>query len=437
MGLDNCNSFELTRFGRIAIMIRRNIYGMIALLAVFINSSCASLQPETLIPSDLASATPTPFQPSEADIPFVHPLDAQPITTFTPYPTKYVIQNNLPSPQIIVNLDTLQSSATNPLTGLQPEDLTRLERRPIAVKVANFPRYIRPQSGLTHADVIFEYYIEDFLTRFIAVYYGEDSTAIGPVRSGRYFDAHITHMYHSFLAFKFADPREYSFFQKSDFADFLLVPPGYGTCPPYFVGKNARDYYNNVFFDSTRMAECTLVKGWDNSRQMIRNGFFNEESAPASLSARRVFINYSADSYNYWEYDPATRKYLRYQELTDIRDSKQPSYEPLIDKENQIQVNTENLVVLYVPHIYANENEAEDEVYHINLLSTGKAYIFRDGFAYDAQWNRIAEDQPLLLTDMAGTPIFLRPGRTFFQVIGRDSTAAQDGMDIFFNFNTP
>ena len=41
-----------------------------------------------------------------------------------------------------------------------PSDPSLLERRPLAIKVANYPRYIRPQSGLTLADNIFEYYIE-------------------------------------------------------------------------------------------------------------------------------------------------------------------------------------------------------------------------------------------------------------------------------------
>ena len=54
-----------------------------------------------------------------------------------------------------------------------------MERRPLAIKVANYPRYIRPQSGLTLADNVYEYYIEGGLTRFIAVFYGNNSEWVG------------------------------------------------------------------------------------------------------------------------------------------------------------------------------------------------------------------------------------------------------------------
>ncbi|MGZ9224716.1 MAG: DUF3048 domain-containing protein, partial [Anaerolineales bacterium] len=71
-------------------------------------------------------------------------------------------------------------ASLNPLTGLLPSDASLMERRPLAIKVANYPRYVRPQSGLTLADTVFEYYIEAGLTRFIAVFYGNDSEWVGP-----------------------------------------------------------------------------------------------------------------------------------------------------------------------------------------------------------------------------------------------------------------
>ena len=115
-------------------------------------------------------------------------------------------------------------TSLNPLTGLPPSDPALMDRRPLAIKVANYPRYIRPQSGLTLADNVFEYYIEAGLTRFIAVFYGNNSEWVGPVRSGRYFDENIQRMYHAYLVFKFADPRVEKHLETSDIAPFLVVP---------------------------------------------------------------------------------------------------------------------------------------------------------------------------------------------------------------------
>ncbi|MDX1378689.1 MAG: DUF3048 domain-containing protein, partial [Anaerolineales bacterium] len=92
----------------------------------------------------------------------------------------------------------------NPLTGLPAPNPDLLNRHPMAIKVTNYPRYTRPQSGLSLADQVFEYYIEGGLTRFTAVFYGNDSEWVGPVRSGRFFDEHVARMYQAYLVFKFA-----------------------------------------------------------------------------------------------------------------------------------------------------------------------------------------------------------------------------------------
>ncbi len=160
-------------------------------------------------------------------------------------------------------------STYNPLTGLPVSNPALLERRPIAIKVGNAPDYVRPQSGLSLADVVYEYYIEWGDSRFIAIYYGNDSPHVGPVRSGRYFDEHITRMYNAFLVFKFADPRELKYFEASDLANYLITP-GFGTCPPFVDGVVDRDDYNNYFFDTAQWGKCAVRKGVDNVPSFVK-----------------------------------------------------------------------------------------------------------------------------------------------------------------------
>ena len=167
------------------------------------------------------------------------------------------------------------STNTNPLTGLTAANPTLLERRPIAVKITQFPRLVRPQSGLTLADVVYEYYIEDGLSRFIAVFYGNDAEMAGPVRSGRFFDEHIARMYQAFFVFKYADPRVYDYYQESDLKDFLVVPT-IASCPPFEMGPTKRDDYNNVFFNTTKFKDCIAKHpNIDNGRPKIRSSFFS------------------------------------------------------------------------------------------------------------------------------------------------------------------
>lgn len=416
------------------------------LTVLWMTTSCAS--PSTLTPdaATLAIPTLTPFQPQpESSATFyIAPITSQVAPTYTPYPTQYVPAENLPTPILVDPLlagvlpDFNPLAINNPLTGLPVSDPSLLERRPMAIKIANAPDYIRPQSGLTLADVVYEYYIEWGETRFIAVMYGNDSPMVGPVRSGRYFDEHIARMYNAFLAFKGADPRELSYLENSTLSEFLVMVYSYdNNCPPVVIGPQRRDSYNNAFFNTTKWAACAAKKGLDNSKQILRGGFFSEQIPENTLTATRIFNFYSSYSYSYWDYDAATHKYFRYQEANDIVANKAEAYAPLFDLQTGLPVNTDNVVVLFVPYIFTNKFDAKDEVYHIDLIDFGNAYVFRDGVATLAHWIRTDVNQPLLLTTLAGSPIYLRPGRTFYEVMGTNSTYTQDGTDWHFDFKTP
>jgi hypothetical protein len=400
--------------------------------------------PLRLVPS------PTPFQPGQPD-----PLGTEGnarviLPTFTPAPADDLPAASMGPTPIVRQSQALPSEGPglNPLTGLAAADPALLNRRPMVIKISNYPREIRPQYGLNEADVVYEYYIEWKDTRFIGVFYSQDAEQIGPVRSGRYFDEHITRMYQAYYVFNYADPREYSYYLGGDLQPFMVVP-GYGGCPPFFehkVSENISDVrHYEMYFDSTRFGGCLARKSADNSRPKLRNGFFSPVEPAAAAGVRRIFTHYSSCDYNYWEYDPLTAAYLRYQETSASKDPKHlddcvdkpETYAPLVDKLTNKQVWTDNVVVIYVPHTFANQDEQDDEIYHINLVDSGKAYVFRDGKGVPARWARTDLDQPLLLTTPDGKPIYLKPGRTFYQVLGSTSTDWSENADWHFEFSTP
>jgi hypothetical protein len=387
--------------------------------------------------------SPTPFQPGSAnasDSPYSAmaptPMDLPTVTTVPPTPIDTAVQpESLP---VDVAAPTyIPLASLNPLTGLPPSDSSLLERRPLAIKVANYPRYVRPQSGLTLADNVFEYYIEAGLTRFIAVFYGNDSEWVGPVRSGRYFDEHIQRMYHAYLVFKFADPRELNYFQGSDFSDFLVVPT-IGSCPPFRVLPTRNiEVYNNSYFNTVLWDDCVVQAGLENQRPAIRSGFFSEVTPQSDLLGIQMFTYYSVDSYNYWLYRPETRQYVRYQEIDDTRDDKPESYDVLMDAVTATAVHASNVIVLMAPHTFSNTFDQEDEVFQIDLTGSGEAYVFRDGVGIMARWYRTDKDQPLLLSGLNGAPLYLRPGITFYEVIGARSYVDQDAGVWHFHHEAP
>lgn len=85
-----------------------------------------------------------------------------------------------------------------PLTGLPTKDV--ITARPIAVMINNMS-LARPQSGLTHTDMLWEVLAEGGITRFIAIFQSDAfQDPIGPVRSIRPYLIKIGDSYDAVLA---------------------------------------------------------------------------------------------------------------------------------------------------------------------------------------------------------------------------------------------
>jgi hypothetical protein len=61
----------------------------------------------------------------------------------------------------------------NPLSGLRVADPFLLQIPALLVSISHFPATARPQAGLSFAPFVYEYYITEGATRFLAVFYGE------------------------------------------------------------------------------------------------------------------------------------------------------------------------------------------------------------------------------------------------------------------------
>src|SRR3989344_6763289 len=61
-----------------------------------------------------------------------------------------------------------------------------IKRRPLGIMVENSTE-ARPQSGLSAADIVYEAVAEGGITRFLAIFYCEDASYVGPVRAARIY----------------------------------------------------------------------------------------------------------------------------------------------------------------------------------------------------------------------------------------------------------
>jgi hypothetical protein len=323
----------------------------------------------------------------------------------------------------------------NPLTGLKISDPTRLDRRPMVIKITNFPRSSRPQWGLNSADHVYEYYLEDELTRFIGVFYGNDAERVGPIRSARPFDEHIVRAYKGIFAFGYADDRVIDLWEKSDLTRFLVIERP-GNCPPMCrIGPKSE--YNTLFTDTALLSQYITDKGISNGRQRLEGLYFEEKSllATGGGAANRLEIRYSPMSYHYWEYDTGSKRYLRWQdaERAPVEDE---VYAPLYDSLDDQQVGADNLVILYAPVGYFFLSHST-EIYDIQLIGSGEGYALRDGRIFAIKWSRKNPPDMISLTFPNGVPYPLKPGKTWFEVLNNGGPHQVDGPTWRFEYVLP
>jgi len=365
---------------------------------------------DTTTPS--ATSTPSPVPPTNTP---------NPTSTNTPIPVPLDYgPDNFPSD-------------FNPLTGLPVNDAQHLERRPLAVKIQTFPRGQRPPWGASFADIVYDYYQNNGLTRLTAIFYSQDVEQAGPVRSARLFDGVITRMYKAIFAFGGGDRRILNRLFGSDYAD-RLVTEGNNNCPP--ICRIDPDGFNYLMANTKELGPYVAGKGVEDGRQDL-NGMTYQFSPPANgQAAKQVYTRYSISSYCRWDYDPASGRYLRFQD-TQEDNGQGEAYEPLIDKLTEQQIATDNVVILLVNHEFFFKS-GNSEIIDILLTGGGEAYAFRDGQVYQVRWNRPELDAVLYLTYPDGTVFPYKQGTTWYQVVGMSSRVNQPEAGVWrFEFRIP
>ena len=321
----------------------------------------------------------------------------------------------------------------NPLTGLPVANPALLDRRPIVAKIPNYPHAVRPQSGISLADQIYEYYLEWGLTRFMAVFYGNDVDRFGPIRSGRVFDEQLMNMYNGIFVFVGADKRTFDFYEEKELDAGYFVLGDF--CPPLCRDKSMATY-NNLFGNTSQVHQLILNRGLDDSRQDLSGNFFSSVSGRDDSEADDVYVNYSYANYAHWIYDPNAEQYIRYQGSVDNIDGASAQYSLHTDALTGQPITASNLIILMVPHDFYHKS-SDTEVFSIDLTGSGDAYVFRDNKAYRARWHRVDEHKPLVILSSNGRNFPLKPGVTFFQVINNTSEITQFDQTWVFDFARP
>ncbi len=373
--------------------------------------------PSTVTPVSTAAiappvATPAPIvlAPTSA-IPTLPPAWT---STFTPTPTFTRTPTPTPSLTPSPTPETLPPDV-NPLTGETVRDLTLLDHRPLAVKIANTRPCARPQSGLNEAALVFEHYVEAWITRFTAIFYGNEAEKVGPIRSARLIDLELPAIFDSMLVMSGESGGVKQRVRASDFADRLISADLGADCPPLCrvpqETVTCHDKAHTLYTNTADLHAQAAKRGLD-LRSPLSGWTFNPTPPAGGRSAEVIHVNYF-NAPAVWKYDPTNGNYLRTQDKL-----------PQVDALTGERLTTTNVVVLFAHHLFSDIQESPHFYsLEIQFWGQGRAIVFRDGLAFEAEWLRPQRPGLFRLVDASGASLSLKPGRTWFEFVPLNAAA--------------
>jgi len=334
--------------------------------------------------------------------------------TSTATPTKTYTPTPMPTVGPVGPVDFPEN--VNPLTGLVVEDPSILDRRPVFVKVANYPVSGRPHAGLSSADMVFEYYIGAGGNRFIGLFYGQDAEMIGPVRSGRMIDPYLVSLYEGILGM------EGAYVTVREHIDEILgnrVISSKNLCPG--ICDDGRNLVTSVFADSKALTEIASERGVVQQRYLLEGMAFDPDPPDGGEPADEIKIQFSSVNPSEWRYDEDSGKYLRW---IDDQTGTGIDMIPLVDRVTEEQLAFSNVAVLFVDH-----DEIAPTLHDMDIWNNTvgeRAIVFRDGQAYDLTWQTPSRNQPIQFLDESDEVFRLKPGNTWVIIFGRFSEVLTD-----------
>lgn len=354
-------------------------------------------------------ASPTTASADDSDQPTAPP----PPLVGTPTPAPSAAETATPSAEPtdtipgLIGPDQFPENV-NPLTGMVIDDPQKLDRRPLAIKISNYPPIVRPQSGLNSADLVFEHYAEGGVTRFTAVFYTNDVNPVGSIRSARLIDLEIPRMYDAAFAYSGSSGPVRLMLRDSSFFD-RIISPDFAHGGFYRIEDPDKAVEHTLFTDTPRLRAILGERDLDNRPQFQSNMAFLPDPPAGGEPASSLEIRYIGTN-AFWRYDPVTGGYWRSTEGA-----------PHLDANTGQQLNFKNVAIIAAHH--EDTDILEDLVggghysIQIQIWGEGPASIFRDGQRFDGVWRRENSSDMLTFYDLDGNILPLAPGNTFFELV--------------------
>jgi hypothetical protein len=396
---------------------------LIGLLLVGCSGETSENDGEVAVQATVALPTPTLAAELVVDVPTVaiDPTLPPPVEGDVVVPTATSI---VPTPEVVATLAPTAEPAgqagdigpefagnINPFTGLEVDPAV-LAHRPILIKVSNSSAVVRPQSGLSDADFVYEHISEGGITRFTAMFYTNDVSLVGPIRSGRMIDLQLPIWYDAGFGYSGASNEVKWMFKNGGFFEKVVTPDwGHaGFWRNYDIGNPNKPGWETLYTSSESIREQLTARGEDVPPELATNFVFNPTPPAGGRGVTEINVRYGATGV-FWQFNAG--KYLRWADG-----------DPHMDANNNTQLSADNVVLLYAPHVQTDiiEDSNGSRSIDIQFWGEGPMTLFRDGQEFKGVWKRESFEGMITFWDNAGNRLPLTPGTTWFQVVPSDFT---------------
>ena len=370
--------------------------------------------PTTPAPASVAAA-PSASAAAPATSPAQPPAPVAPVATVAaprptrPPPVQTEAPTATPTPEPITSspTPTPPPTPTRPplrslLTGLEISPNARAQRV-VAVKIDNSIE-ARPQSGLSTAAVVYEHVTEGSVTRYTAFFLDSDLERVGPIRSARFVDRDLVQQFDALFAHVGASPPVMRDLRSSPAAD--VDQFFYDETRPYYR-ISSRPAPFNMYASLPALREVGARR--HRQRREIQGFRFYEIDPQIGPFTHLAIPAGPRNAYQAeYVFDTATRRWRR--SLGGALDIDAHTGEALV---------FENVVAQWVP---ARLTEFDEDSYGnkslwIGTTGQGPVSVFRDGARFDGTWRRPSETAVTEFLNPDGSPLELRPGRTWIHLL--------------------
>lgn len=317
------------------------------------------------------------------------------------------LNNNKTEEDLTTDQDSVYESKINdlvqsPLSGIYAQK-EKVLRRPVAVMYDNHPK-ARWQSGLSQAEIVYEFLVEGKFTRYMALFLVNDPELIGPIRSSRPYFVTALLEYDPVYVRCGGSEAAKADIRKLKIADIDALSSSSKVFWRY--NKTGKRMPHNLY-TSMQVIRKTQKK----RKYRLRGNFeafkFNEKDINIDgVQAKTVKIEYFNNNTTKYIYDEENKVYKRY------KDGKLH-----IDELDGTKITAKNIII---QRAKTKVIDSEGRL-SIELIGKGKGIYITNGKAIDIVWEKKTRKSKTLYFDLSGNRIKLNPGTTWIQVVKPDT----------------